>query len=119
MNENQKKALQIGIEMAAADAARMTQAKTRLTHKAIAAMETRTQLNAQGRVTRGLAWAEYAEEHVREITAKIGKVPEGVLADLLEQMSDDLIESGIQAIDMGVQKRERLANDRKLMVSRK
>ena len=119
MTPDQQKALQTGIELAASGAARLAQVKSQLTHKAVAAMEARTGLNAQARVTRGLAWAEIAEEYAREATAKFGEISDGVLAGLIESMADDLIEKGIHAIDLGIQKKARLANDAKLGVTRK
>ena len=119
MTPDQQKALQTGIEMAATDAARLVQVKSQLTHKAIAALEARTGLNAQARVVRGLAWADVAEEYARDATQKFGKIPDSILADLIDQMGDDLIESGIQAVEQGIQKKARLAKDRQLGVSRK
>ena len=119
MNNNQKKALQIGIEMAASESSRLAQVKSNMTHKAIAALEAHTQLNAQGRVTRGLAWAEEAESFVRDAAKKYGTISDGAVADCIAGMADDFIASGIQAVEMGVQKKARLAKERKMGVSRK
>ena len=118
MNNSQKKALQKGIEIAASEAARLTQAKSEMTHKAIAAMEAHTQLNAQARVTRGLAWAEFAEVEAREVASKYGNIGDGAVADYVTLRADTIIQMGLNAIDMSAQKKAREAKDIELMVTR-